>query len=94
MLDGVTSTKGGYAYYPILSSIARLQGDVADLFIVYPRYKFVVYSDANYGRTTTTFNNYTGTTPQVAAIPSTNTADSIKVFYMNDSNEITLLNIS
>jgi hypothetical protein len=57
-----------------------------------------MYVDANYTGTSGACNNYLGTTPQSyltsTILGSANSCDSLKVFYMSDSNEITLQHIS
>jgi hypothetical protein len=98
ILDGPNASKGPYLYHPILCSTARTVVNVDDVIVVYPGYKIVMYVDANYTGTSGVCNNYLGTTPQSyltsSVLGSANSCDSVKVFYLSDSNEVTIQYIS
>jgi hypothetical protein len=92
MLDGTRTS--GYIWWPITCSQYHLRSsDTDDSYIVYPGYKLIVYFNDGYGGTSGTIDNYTGTTPTYInssnLYNNVNQINSCRLFYLNDSNEIT-----
>lgn len=92
MLDGSRTT--GFTWYPITCSQYHLKSpDTDDNYVVYPRYKLIVYFEDGYIGSGFTIDNYTGTTPiymsSLALYGAQNQVNSCKLYFMNDSNEIT-----
>lgn len=88
MLDG--SRVAGYNWWPITCSQYHLRSpDSDDLWVIHPGYKITIYANDGYGGTATHVINYTGTTPFNFEPTTRNSANSVKVFYLSDSNEIT-----
>jgi hypothetical protein len=92
MLDGTRTT--GFLSYPITCSQYKMRtSDVDDTWIVYPRYKLICYYDDGYGGTSATIDNYSGLTPtyinSASLYGSVNQINSVRLYFLNDSNEIT-----
>jgi hypothetical protein len=92
MLDGTRTS--GYIWWPITCSQYHLRSsDVDDSYVVYPGYKLIVYYNDGYSGTSGTIDNYNGTTPSYVNSSSVyggiNQINSCRLYYLNDSNEIT-----
>lgn len=88
MLNG--SRNAGYEWHPISCSQYHLRNpDNDDVWVVYPGYKIVIYANDGYGGSSYTINNYSGSSPSYVESSSANNANSVKLYYLNDSNEIT-----
>ena len=97
MLDG--TKQSGFNWHPITCSQYKLKvADVDDIYVVYPGYKLIVYFNDGYSGQSATINNYTGTTPtyidSVSLYGSNNAINSCRLYYLNDSTEITNVLIS
>ena len=92
MLDGTKQI--GFNWHPITCSQYKLKApDLDDNYVVYPGYKLNLYYNDGYNSYAGTIDNYTGTTLRyVASINiygSQNQINSCRLYYLNDSNEIT-----
>jgi hypothetical protein len=97
MLDG--TKQSGFNWHPITCSQYKLKvADVDDIYVVYPGYKLIVYFNDGYSGQSAIINNYTGTTPtyidSVSLYGSNNAINSCRLYYLNDSTEITNVLIS
>jgi hypothetical protein len=91
LIDGAST--GRFVLYPIICSLKNLNpNDGEDSFIINAGYRFLLFSDPNYGGSSYSVDNTWGTTFTKMTSPYVNTSSSIKVYYMN--NEITLNDIS
>ena len=92
MLDGTKQI--GFNWYPITCSQYHLKApDLDDNYTVYPGYKLNLYYNDGYSSYAGTIDNYSGTTLRYAAslniYGGTNQINSCRLYYLNDSNEIT-----
>ena len=93
MLDGTKQI--GFNWHPITCSQYKLKApDLDDNYVVYPGYKLNLYYNDGYNGYAGTVDNYAGTTilRYVASINiygSQNQINSCRLYYLNDSNEIT-----
>ena len=92
MLDGTEPI--GFNWHPIACSQYHLKApDLDDNYVVYPGYKLNLYYNDGYNGYAGTIDNYFGTTLRYAAsiniYGSQNQINSCRLYYLNDSNEVT-----
>jgi hypothetical protein len=80
---------------PIICSTKRpLITNNDDRWLILPGFQVVAYVDADYGGTSATYGSYSNTTITQVKPATINTLGSYKVFFLSDSNEITISEIS
>jgi hypothetical protein len=92
MLDGTKQI--GFNWHPITCSQYKLKApDLDDNYVVYPGYKLNLYYNDGYNSYAGTVDNFSGTTLRYAAsiniYGGANQINSCRLYYLNDSNEIT-----